>query len=92
MAAGVRLIQLGRIFGEQPDRLTEDRARQLIAARSAEFARALFLEAADSDDVASIDDARLYLDARLAFFGDLVPSSAVAVIRAGFEEHLASWR
>jgi hypothetical protein len=92
MSVSVRLIQLGRIFGESPDSLTGDRARQLIAARSADFARALFLEAADSDDVASIEDARLYLDARLVFFGDLVTPSAAAPIRDGFERHLASWR
>ena len=91
MAASVRLIQLGRIFGEPPGRLTDDRARELIAARPEEFARALFLEAAASDDVTSVDDARLYLDARLTFFAALLRPPAAVRVRQAFDALLASW-
>ena len=91
MAPSVRLIQLGRIFAESPDSLTGERARDLIVARPGDFARALFLEAADSDDVTSIEDARVYLGARLEFFGDFVPPTARGQIRDAFEGLLARW-
>ena len=91
MAASVRLIQLGRIFAESPDGLTGARARDLVSSRSGHFAHALFLEAADSDDVTSAEDARIYFDARIAFFGDLVPAAAIPAIRQAYERLLARW-
>jgi hypothetical protein len=91
MPVGIRLLQIGRILGEDPATLDAARARELVASRPAEFAHALFLEAADSDDVTSIEDARVYLEARISFFGDLVESSAAAAIRAEFERLIAGW-
>ena len=81
--------QLSRIY----DRTIEDDdgAREAIAADPGVLASALFEEAAESDDVTSLDSAREYLRDRLAFLGTLVANDD-ASIRAQFERRLQAWR
>ncbi len=91
MASDVRLIQLARMLGLALPGLDRDGARQAIAARPEALGEALFLEAADNDDVVSADAARSYLADRLAFFGDLVSPEGAAAVTAAFEARLAAW-
>lgn len=84
-----RLAQLARIFSE-PITDTEA-ARAAIESRSGDFASALFLEAAASDDVTSTASARAYLADRLAYFGDLVSPRAATTVREAFEGRLKAW-
>lgn len=91
MAGDVRLTQVARILDLDNSNLTDDEAREAISARPEAFATELFVEAADNDDVTSIDGARLYLDSRLADFGDLVSGEAEARIRAEFGRRLSGW-
>lgn len=84
-----RLAQLSRIF--QTDIATHESARAAIGARPGDFASGLFLEAADSDDVTSIESARSYFEDRLAYFGELVDAAASAAIRAAFEARVKAW-
>jgi hypothetical protein len=87
----VRLVQVTRMLGLEPPAATEAEARSAIAARPAEFAGALFLEAADSDDVTSVESALEYLEARLAFFGAMLTSETADALRAAFRERLKAW-
>ncbi len=91
MAADIRLIQIGRILGLRPLGLTHDAARDAISMRAPEVALAFFLEAADSDDVTDVASALDYLEARIAFFRDLITPEAAEVILAAFREKLRSW-
>jgi hypothetical protein len=84
-----RLAQLSRIF--QTDIATHEAGRAAISARPGDFASALFLEAADSDDVIGIESARTYLEDRLAYFGELVEAVAGVAVRAAFELRLKAW-
>jgi hypothetical protein len=84
-----RLAQLSRIF--QTDIATNEAARAAISARPGDFASALFLEAADSDDVTSVESARGYLEDRLSYFGELVEVGAGVAIRARFEGRIKAW-
>lgn len=80
--------QLSRIY----ERTIEDDngARAAISADPGTLASALFLEAAESDDVTSTESGRAYLEDRLAFLGNLV-SGSEAAIRGAFEERLKAW-
>ena len=80
--------QLSRIYQRTIE--DDDHARSAINAEPGILASGLFLEAVESDDVTSIESARVYFEDRLAFLGNLVPEGAVAV-RDGFEERLKAW-
>lgn len=83
-----RHIQLSRIYRcPIPDDAT---ARDAIEADPGCLASAIFLEAAESDDVNSIASARSYFEDRLEFFGPLAQSAAVP-LRDVFEARLAAW-
>ena len=84
-----RLAQLSRIF--ETDIATDEAARAAIDARPGDFASALFLEAADSDDVTSVETARAYLEDRLGYFGELVDKAAGAAVRLAFEARIKAW-
>ena len=89
MTGEIRLTQLSRIFATP---ITDDEtARAAITARLGDFASALFLEAADSDDVTNAATALDYVEDRLAYFGPLVPPPVAVVIRAAFIERLKAW-
>ena len=90
MTADIRLIHAARMLGLPIATLTPESARDAIAARPADFASALFEEAAGNDDVTSAAAALDYLETRLAFFGDLT-GEATASVRRDFASHLAAW-
>ena len=81
--------QLSRIY-QRPIEDDED-ARAAIAADPGVLASALFLEAAESDDVTSIETALEYLADRLAFLGDLVGPMA-SQVEAEFGAKVQAWR
>ena len=81
--------QLSRIYNRTIE--DDDDARAAISADPGILASALFEEAAESDDVTSIESARDYLRDRLAYLGTLVTSDD-ASIRAQFERRLQAWR
>jgi len=87
----VRLVQLTRMLGLEPPMATDAEARTAVAAQPTEFAFALFLEAADSDDVTSVESALDYLEGRLSFFGAMVTSETADAVRAAFRARLKAW-
>lgn len=89
MNPGVRLVQLSRLFGI-PIR-DDETARAAIATHPGDFARALFHEAADSDDVTSVPSAMSYLEDRLLFFDSLIPDGVGESIRLAYREYLRAW-
>lgn len=81
--------QLSRIFGR--DIAMPESARAAIAAAPDVLANAFFAEAADSDDVTSVESALDYLEGRLAFFVPLIDAQTAAIIRHAFRERLRAW-
>lgn len=88
MLTDTRLRQLSRMYS-RPLETLED-ARLAIAAEPGVLASELFLEAAASDDVTSIESAREYMEARLRELGELVGDSA-GEVRARFGEKVLAW-
>ena len=84
----IRLTQLRRMLGEAFGDL--DAARDAVGASPERLAAALVAEAAASDDVASVEAARDYIEARLADLA-IVPVAADGDLRAGLAEALATW-
>lgn len=80
--------QLSRIYQRTIE--NDEDARAAITADPGVLATALFLEAAESDDVTSGETGRAYLADRIAFFGDLV-AGVEAAIRAAFEDRIKAW-
>jgi hypothetical protein len=80
--------QLSRIYKRTIE--DDDGARAAISAEPGTLANALFLEAAESDDVTSVESGRSYLEDRLAFLGNLVAGHEAA-IRSEFETRLRAW-
>ena len=81
--------QLSRIY----QRAIEDdvSARAVVSADPGTLASALFLEAAESDDVTSIEGARIYLADRLEFLAPVLPPDVTAAVRSDFEERIKAW-
>lgn len=88
MLTDTRLRQLSRMYSRPLETL--DDARLAIAAEPGVLASELFLEAAASDDVTSIESAREYMEARLRELGELVGDS-VGEVRARFGEKVLAW-
>lgn len=88
MLTDTRLRQLSRMYSRPLE--TIDDARLAIAAEPGVLASELFLEAAASDDVTSIQSAREYMEARLHELAELVGDSA-AQVRALFGEKVLAW-
>lgn len=88
MLTDTRLRQLSRMYSRPLETL--DDARLAIAAEPGVLASELFLEAAASDDVTSIESAREYMEARLRELGELVGDSA-GEVRARFGEKVLAW-
>ncbi len=88
MASDPRLRQLSRIYNRILE--TPEDARAAIAAGPGVLASALFLEAAASDDVTSIETGTAYLEGRLeelsAFTGE-----AANEVRRQFDTKIAAW-
>lgn len=89
MPGDLRLTQLARLF-DRALTTTED-ARNTIAREPDVLAAALLDEAAQNDDVISVEAARDYLEMRLADFGDLVGPGTADTVRAEFNDRLRSW-
>ncbi len=88
MLTDTRLRQLSRIYS-RPLETIED-ARLAIMEEPGVLASELFLEAAASDDVTSVETANAYLEARLTELAALVGDSE-SVVRAQFGEKVAAW-
>jgi hypothetical protein len=80
--------QLSRIYNRTIE--TDDDARAAIAGEPGVLASALFEEAAQSDDVTSVESGRAYLEDRLASLSGLLGPGA-EVVRSKFEERLKAW-
>lgn len=89
MSGEERHKQLSRIFATQIE--DDEAARSAISAKPGDFAAALFLEAAASDDVISRESALDYLSGRLTFFGGLVSGNASSAVTSAFDERLKAW-
>ena len=87
----LRLVQLARMLSLPGEGLNILGARAAIAARPADFADALFAEAAQNDDVTSTTAALEYLEARLLEFAGLLGLDALASVRRAFGARLAAW-
>jgi hypothetical protein len=87
----IRLVQVARMLGLGAHTVPEPVAREAIAKRPADFAAALFAEAAANDDVTSTKAALDYLDGRLSYFRDLLTAPTEAAIRTAFAGRLAAW-
>ena len=88
----IRLVQVARMLELGSHTVDAARARAEISARPADFAAALFGEAAANDDVTSMDAALEYLETRLADFRPLLAALAEAATRVEFARLLGSWR
>jgi hypothetical protein len=80
--------QLSRIY-ERPIESDED-ARAAVSADPGILASAIFLEAAESDDVTGAETARTYLADRLAFLSPFADDVA-DMVRSAFSERLSAW-
>lgn len=74
----------------QPD-LDAARATERIADDPTGFAAMLFAEAADNDDVTSVEAALGYFEDRLRYFNGVIERSTAEALRAEFTRRLASW-
>ena len=83
-----RHVQLSRIYQRPIE--DDEGARAVIEADPGTLAFAIFMEAAESDDVTSIESARVYFEDRIRFLGPIVESSA-ALLRSEFESRLKAW-
>ena len=90
-AAGPQLVQLSRMLGVPVEELEQRDLAQTIEDSVGMLAEAFFHEAADSDDVTSIDTGMEYLEVRLAYFGELVRPATAEAIRQRFRELVESW-
>ena len=90
-APGPQLVQLSRMLGMPVDELEGQDLAQTIEDSVGTLAEAFFHEAADSDDVTSIDTGMEYLEVRLAYFGEFVRPAAAEAIRARFRELVETW-
>lgn len=91
MPGDVRLTQLARILDLSSDGTDEAAVRAAVSTRPEDVAEGLFQEAAASDDVIDTESAREYLEARLAFLGDLIPADAAEAARERFGERTRAW-
>jgi hypothetical protein len=89
--ADPRLIQLSRMLGVPLEELEQRDLAQTIEDSVGTLAEAFFHEAADSDDVISIESGMEYLEVRLAYFGEFMRPAAAEAIRARFGDLIASW-
>lgn len=85
----IRLTQLRRMLGEPLADLAA--AGEAVAREPERLARALVAEAAASDDVASVEAARAYVDARLVALADALPPGTPERVRAAADRALAAW-
>lgn len=88
----LRFVQLTRMLGLSEPIGTLAEAREAVGANLSQFTAALIDEAAQNDDITDTRAATLYIDGRLAWFGEVlldarVLGAVLAEVRAG----LARW-
>ena len=88
MLTDTRLRQLSRMYSRPLE--TIDDARLAISAEPGVLASELFLEAAASDDVTSIEAAREYLESRLRELAELI-GEAEGEVRELFGHKVLAW-
>jgi hypothetical protein len=89
LVADSRHRQLSRIYQRPIE--DDNGARAVVNMDPGTLASAIFLEAVESDDVTSIESARVYFEDRLAFLGTLVEPGVTALVRSDFEARLHAW-
>lgn len=89
MSNEIHLTQLRRMLSEPFSDLGA--AGEAIAHDPVRFSQALLAEAATSDDVYSVESARVYIEARLADLGETVPTEAAKIIGKAIETALTEW-
>ncbi len=85
----IRLTQLRRMLGEPFADLAA--AGGAVERAPERLASALVAEAAASDDVASVEAARAYVDERLAVLAPSLPPGTAERVRAAAAAALAAW-
>ncbi|OGO07609.1 MAG: hypothetical protein A2Y61_00020 [Chloroflexi bacterium RBG_13_60_13] len=101
------IVQLARLLGKEefyrrlsltegaePPALDEERLaalRSLVDERPEALAEGLAVEAVVSDDVVDAASAKVYLEDRLAFFGELLTEEQRRVVRAAFGRLVKRW-
>ena len=107
MTQRAAIVQLARLLGKvefyrrlsldegaEPAALDEERLaalRALVGERLGLFTEALAVEAVVSDDVIDAASAMVYLEDRLAFFGELLTEEQRQGVRKGFGRLVARW-
>jgi len=107
MTSRTAIVQLARLLGRQefyqrlslaegvePPVLDEERLaalRSLVDERLGLLAEALAVEAVANDDVIDAASAKVYLEDRLAFFGELLTEKQRGTVRQGFGRLVARW-
>jgi hypothetical protein len=101
------IIQLARLLGKEefyrrlslaegaePPALDAERLaalRLLVGEQLGVLTEALAVEAVVNDDVIDASSARVYLEDRLAFFGELLTEEQRRAVREGFERLTKRW-
>ena len=107
MAERVAIVQLARLLGREefyrrlslaedadPLALDDERLaalRSLVDDRLEALAQALLAEAVVNDDVIDASSAKVYLQDRLAFFGELLTEEQRRLVRQRFEAVASGW-
>jgi hypothetical protein len=107
MTQRVAIVQLARLLGKvdfyrrlplaegaEPPALDAERLaalRSLVDERLGILTEALAVEAVVSDDVIDASSAKVYLEDRLAFFGELLTEEQCQGVRKGFGRLVARW-
>jgi hypothetical protein len=107
MSERVAIVQLARLLGKEefyrrlslaegaePPALDEGRLtalRSLVDERPEALVEGLAVEAVVSDDVVDATSAKVYLEDRLAFFGELLTEKQRRAVRKGFQRVTKRW-
>ena len=107
MSERVAIVQLARLLGKEefyrrlslaegaePPALDDERLvalRSLVDERPEALVEGLAVEAVVSDDVVDAASAKVYLEDRLAFFGELLTEEQRRAVRKGFQRVTKRW-
>jgi hypothetical protein len=107
MSERAAIVQLARLLGRdefyrrlslaggaEPSALDGERLaalRSLVDEQVGLLAEALAVEAVANDDVIDAASAKVYLEDRLAFFGELLTDGQRRAVRKGFGRLVARW-
>ncbi|MCK9517851.1 MAG: hypothetical protein M0R74_02310 [Dehalococcoidia bacterium] len=87
----VRLKQAARILGVSHESLDIASARDAFHSRPGDVASALFQEAAENDDVVSVQTALDYLEDRLDYLAAFLDSETNDAVRTAFQQRIEAW-